>query len=179
MKLTHNNYGSANGFTISQSLPDFLGITNGTYAGVNVAGTINGEAATGAGQHLTGNSGQANVDGLKLRITLTAAQLSSQGAAQGTVTTTLGVAEQMARRLKAVTESFTGIASVRIDSLQDTTENIDKQITDMEVRLTQRRDQLTRQFVKLEVALSRLQTQSLQLNSRLSLLSSLGNSNRR
>ncbi len=37
--------------------------------GANVAGTINGETATGQGQFLIGDAGTANVDGLKLKIT--------------------------------------------------------------------------------------------------------------
>ncbi len=36
--------------------------------GTNVAGTINGEAATGAGQILTGNAGNAYTEGLKLKV---------------------------------------------------------------------------------------------------------------
>ena len=40
--------------------------------GVDVAGTINGEAATGSGQILTGDDGENNVDGLVMKYTGTA-----------------------------------------------------------------------------------------------------------
>lgn len=64
--IEHNTYGSGSSFSIAQSV-DGLGITDGTFTGVNVAGTINGETATGNGQMLIGSSG--NVDGLALLYT--------------------------------------------------------------------------------------------------------------
>ncbi|HEY3282791.1 MAG TPA: flagellin [Armatimonadota bacterium] len=59
---------------------DYTGV-----AGVNVAGTINSETATGAGNFLTGNSGNANTEGLKLRIDATYVPAGGDILAQVTV----------------------------------------------------------------------------------------------
>ena len=79
------NYGSASGFTVTANA--LLGFTDNTYSGLDVAGTINGEAATGSGQTLTGNSGTAHVDGLVLTYT------GSATGGIGDLTFTLGVAD--------------------------------------------------------------------------------------
>jgi len=72
--ITHNSYGSNYGFSITEA-NDYSGITDGAYTGVDVAGTINGEAATGSGQLLTGNTpgdGETtSIEDLTIRVTST------------------------------------------------------------------------------------------------------------
>jgi flagellin len=78
------NLGIGNGQTLTISASGAVGSTNYTgTAGRDVAGTINGEAATGQGQYLIGNTGNPNTAGLKLKITTAAA--SGQIVAQVTV----------------------------------------------------------------------------------------------
>jgi flagellar hook-associated protein 2 len=76
--ITHDNYGSNNGFTITEA-NDYSGIVDGSYTGVDVAGTINGEAATGTGQLLTGDAppsgGSTSIEGLTIKVTSTNASL--------------------------------------------------------------------------------------------------------
>ncbi len=67
LMLTNNDYGSAGSFSVSANAS--LGITGGTYVGLDVAGTINGETATGSGQTLTGAAGNANTAGLSVKYT--------------------------------------------------------------------------------------------------------------
>ncbi len=74
--ITHNSYGSGNGFTTTET-NDLLG-TEGTYAGIDVAGTINGEAATGTGQLLRGDDpgdGSSSVRDLAIKVTSTSESL--------------------------------------------------------------------------------------------------------
>ena len=55
--LTNDSYGSSGSFTLTST---GLGLTDETVTGVDVAGTIGGEAATGSGQVLTGTSDNAH-----------------------------------------------------------------------------------------------------------------------
>ncbi|MEW6327180.1 MAG: flagellar filament capping protein FliD [Thermodesulfobacteriota bacterium] len=169
LKLTHGSYGSAYGFTVSQTVNN-TGITDDSYAGVNVAGTINGEAATGNGQILTGDSGNANTDGLAIKVTLTAAQLASQGSAQGSVKLTLGVSEQMYQKLDYLTDTYDGYIDVRTDGIQDVIDDLQSQIDAMEKRLEKERETLTNQFIAMENSLAALKTISNWLSSQLNSL---------
>ena len=173
LKLTANSYGSKYGFTVSQSANN-TGITDGTYEGVDVAGTVNGETATGDGQVLTGGSDNANTDGLTVRVTVTASQLTSQGASQGTVTVTQGVGEQMRRSLKAMTDRFTGLVATRKKAAQDTIDDLQKQIDSMEDRIGRSRQGLVRQFSALESTVATFNSLGTFLGSQLANLSALG-----
>src|SRR5438874_3721206 len=75
--LSGTRYGSGASFTVAYTAGGTdgtaqLGIAAGTYKGIDVAGTIGGLAATGAGQMLTGATGGAT-DGLAISYTGTAA----------------------------------------------------------------------------------------------------------
>mgnify|MGYP000014574236 CR=1 FL=1 len=151
LKLIHLDYGSSYGFTVSQSA-NYTGITDGTYQGVDVAGTIGGEAAEGDGQYLTGSAGA--VEGLVIKYTGTAT------GDVGSLTLTFGVAEQLYRALDAITDPYEGLIKVRTDGLQNRIEDIEEQIDAMEERLEKEREVLTRQFIAMENALAQLRTLS-------------------
>src|SRR5439155_4104561 len=67
-------YGANARFTIAG---DTLSGLNGTYARVNVAGTINGKSATGTGQVLTSTAGASS--GLQVKVVATPADVSGAG----------------------------------------------------------------------------------------------------
>jgi len=167
LKLTHNSYGSSNGFTVSETGNE-LGIAAGTYLGQDVAGTINGEQATGRGRVLTGNSDQTNIAGLAILVKLTPEQLAAQGGDQGTVTIIKGVAQQMKDLLDVITDSYTGYVAKRQQVLQDTIDDIQEQIDLWEERLTLRRRQLESRFTQLERMLATLNRLGSYLGSQLS-----------
>ncbi len=165
--LTHANCGSASSFTVTQANDVALGSgMDGTYRGVDVAGTINGEAATGRGQTLTGERGQPNVDGLAISYSGTTT------GEVGTVTLTLGVAETLYRVLFGITDSFEGYLSYKQDSLQATIDRLGTQMDEMEERLEQRMQSLVAKFVAMEKALGVLQNQSSWLASQINSLRS-------
>ena len=166
LKLTHNDYGSANGFSVAQSA-NYLGITDGEFSGQDVAGTINGETATGNGQNLVGDDDQPNIAGLVLRVTLTPDQLASQGSSQGSITLTMGVAEQMYNHITTITDQFSGYVSQRQDAIQDIIEDIDDRISQMEKRVDKKISNLEMQFLNMEKALSQLRGLSSFLTSQL------------
>ena len=164
--ITHDTYGSAQGFTISQTT-NYTGITDATYEGVDVVGTIKGEAATGVGQLLTGDSGSTNVEGLAIKVTSTTIGL------KGNVKLTIGVAEEMYNELTSFTDGIDGLVTIRTDGLQDTIDNLQETIDGMEVRLVMEQIRLENQFIHMEISLARLQSISSFLTQQLGSLSRL------
>lgn len=154
--LAHNSYGSLYGFTIHQE--NNLLWTGGDQTvenGVDVAGTINGEAATGAGQLLTGDTGTANTDGLVVKYTGTA-----QGVDAGSVKLTYGVAELFNNILYQMTDTIEGYVTFKQTSLQDSITNFTDQISQMEDLLDKKQETMINRFVAMELALSKIQNQS-------------------
>lgn len=123
--------------------------------GVDVSGTINGEAATGNGQTLTGKTGEANVAGLVVNYTG-----SAGGVDAGTVNLTFGVAELFHRALFHITDSIDGYVSVKQQSLQSNIKGFQTQMDAMNVRLERRQEEMINRFVRMEKALQQLQGQS-------------------
>ena len=167
--LTSDAYGSDAGFTISQSV-DELGITNAEYLGVDVAGTINGEAATGDGRVLTGDADNSNTDGLAIRVTLTPAQLIAQGQDQGTVQVVQGVANQLSRTLASMTDPLDGMIATREGAIEATIEANNEQIDRLLERLKLKQSMLQRQFTVMETTLAELNSMGSFLGSQLASL---------
>jgi flagellar hook-associated protein 2 len=154
--LAHNNYGTGNNFTISQQ--NNLLWTGGNQTvdnGVDVAGTINGEAATGSGQTLKGNSSGANADGLSIKYTG-----SASGLDVGTVKVTFGVAELYDRVLFNSTDSLEGYISFKQQSIQGSISSYTTQIDEMEARLAVKKTMMLSRFTRMEMALQKIQSQS-------------------
>jgi flagellar hook-associated protein 2 len=158
--LTHDIYGSDYGFTISEDAAAsgnklWTGGDQTVNNGVDVAGTINGEAATGSGQFLTGDDGENNVDGLVIKYTGTTEDLHV-----GDVKLTLGTAELFDRVLYSITDSYDGYLAFKQDSLQDSIDSLGTRVDEMEARLNQKMERMINKFVAMETALSRIQSQS-------------------
>ncbi|MCL5807308.1 MAG: flagellar filament capping protein FliD [Deltaproteobacteria bacterium] len=151
--LRNTDYGSGSSFTISQGLA--LGLTYGTYSGLDVTGTINGETATGSGQTLTGAVGNANTDGLSIKYTGTTNNIDA-----GNVMLTLGIAALLDNTLFDITDSVSGYASFKQESLQDSVDSYATQISEMEARLALKQEAMVNRFVAMEMALSKIQSQS-------------------
>ena len=156
--LTHDEYGSSQTFNVKVSGTD-LGLTdNQTYSGVDVAGTINNEAATGSGQILTGDapaSGETtSVEGLVIKYT------GSGTGNQGNVKITMGVAELFDRILYDITNISNGYLDFRMESLTDRIDDFDDRIAELEGRLDRKMEMMINRFVAMELALSQIQNQS-------------------
>jgi flagellar hook-associated protein 2 len=160
--LTHDNYGSDHTFTISETA-DLLWSGDQIVAnGEDVAGTINGEAATGSGQVLTGDEGDTNVEGLAVLYSGTAENVDA-----GTVKLTVGTADIFSRSLYYITDAYDGYVDFKLDSLQDTIDDYETKIAAKEALLGQRQENMIKRFVVMETALSRIQSQSNWLQSQL------------
>jgi flagellar hook-associated protein 2 len=163
LTLTHDSYGSDHSFTVSEMGTALWDGEEPTVTiGVDVAGTINGESATGLGQILTGDDEQANVDGLVIKYTGTAT------GDVGDIKLTLGTAELFDRVLFNITDAYEGYVGFKQDSLQNTIDNLETQIEQMEARLSAKMENMINRFVAMEVALSKIQSQSQWLSGQIS-----------
>jgi len=158
--LTHDNYGSEHSFTISEDAATtgnklWTGGDQTVNNGVDVAGTINGEAATGSGQILKGNEGESNIEGLAIKYTGTA-----EGLDVGEIKLTLGTAALFDRVLFSITDSYEGYIAFKQNSLRNSIDSFETRIEEMEARLDLKMENMINKFVAMESALSVMQSQS-------------------
>jgi flagellar hook-associated protein 2 len=135
-------------------------VADGT-AGLDVAGTINGKAATGAGKLLTANSVLDNdADGLALTVSGTAT------GARGTVNFTRGVTDQLKLLLGKVLEAE-GALEKRIDNYEDRKVLVEERKAKLEIKLKAIEARYSKQFNALDGLLSSLQSTSTYLTEQL------------
>jgi flagellar hook-associated protein 2 len=122
-------------------------------SGTDVAGTINGIAATGVGQLLTASKDDSQAGGLSLRITGTAT------GDLGNVTYTAGIAAKLQTAVARSTNSATGSIVQKIKTTKTQSKDLADQITAMQARYDNRMQALKDQFATLETTLSQLKSQ--------------------
>lgn len=166
LKLTNDNYGSNYSFTIEENTDS--GLWTGSMStpvavdtGLDVAGTINGESATGSGQNLTGDDGEKNIADLVIKYT------GSTTGDIGNVKLTLGVAELFDRTLFSITDTYEGYVGFKQTSLSDRIKAIDDDIEYAQDRLDQEMESMVNRFVAMELALSKIQSMSSWLSGQL------------
>ena len=165
--LTSDAYGSGHSFTISESADLLWSSGDQTVNnGQDVAGTINGETATGNGQILTGDDDQPDIAGLAIRYT------GTDTGDVGSIKFTIGAAEQFDRVLYGITDPYDGYLSFKQDSLQDTIKGLEDRIDEMEQRLEQKQELMVNQFVAMEKAMAVIQNQSQWLSGQIERISS-------
>jgi flagellar hook-associated protein 2 len=159
LQLSNDNYGSGYSFTIQSGLWSSSPVTVNN--GQDIAGTINGEAATGSGQRLTGNEDAANIAGLSIRYT------GSSTGNVGNIKFTTGVAELFDRALFNITDSFEGYVAFKQDSLSEHISDLEDRMDRMNDRLDKRKETLLARFTAMELALSKIQSMSSWLTGQL------------
>ncbi len=161
LTITSKQYGTNGNFTLSSDTApssSSSGIQGGTFtAGVNVAGTINGEAATGNGKYLTGNSGNATTSGLQISYS------GSATGAVGSVTFNNGVAALVNNLVNSFTAPTNGLITNEENAFNSQITNIGTQITQLQQEMTTQQSQLQTEFANMENALSSLQAEQKQL----------------
>lgn len=155
-----NTSGLGNGEVTQSSYWGEAGTGTGA-AGTDVAGTINGEAATGSGYLLTGNEGNANTEGLKIRVT------AQTPGSYGLIRITKGLASVLGEYLDFITRPGVGAVKSAQNALQTQIDDIDDDVAALEERVAAKEDRLINQFAAMESALSRLQNQGSFLTSQL------------
>jgi len=133
-----------------------------TTAGLDVAGTIDGVAATGSGQFLTGNDVTGNrANGVQIQYTGTAT------GAVGTVSLTKGIAAKLSDRLEGYLDSVSGLLTNQDKALQSQYDDFGESITQLQAQLTRKEERLRRQYLAMEQAVSRAQQQQQRLSAML------------
>lgn len=153
-------HGSARTFTVAGAAASRLGLTESTFAGTDVQGTIGGLAATGSGRVLTGAAGGAT-EGLAVRYTGETAR------AAGTVSHVLGVGGGIEAVVRPLTRAGDGVIVNQLRSIDSSIESLNRRADDAERRIELRREALIRQFALMEAAMSQVQSQSNWLNSQI------------
>jgi flagellar hook-associated protein 2 len=161
LTFTSGSYGSSSSLAVGSAA--FLGFTSPARAtGRDVAGSflVNGtpEPATGSGQLLTGDAGNANTAGLAVNVTLQPWQVGS--APQASLTVTRGVAAQLGGALNTLLDPTTGQLQTIDQNFQDQIAAYQKQIDLLQQEYNQRQAQLAQQFANLESAVNNLKTAS-------------------
>lgn len=168
ISISSNTYGSASTATVTggDGLSDLLGTPTAT-TGLDVAGTIGGNAATGIGQTLTGSGGGSN--GLSILIN------GGTTGARGTVNYTQGIVSQMASLMNS-TLSTSGVIQAETNQLNTTIAGFQTSITSDEALNQQVLTSLQAEYSALDVTLSNLTSTSTFLTQQLSSSSSSSSS---
>ena len=131
-------------------------------AGVDVAGTIGGVAATGVGQSLRGAEG-TDVEGLQLLVS------GGVTGSRGTLSFTRGLSDQLNTLVNQLLEND-GALDSRTDSLQTQLDGIQEDRDRLELRLESLEQRFRREFTALDVALTELSNISSFLSQQLASL---------
>jgi flagellar hook-associated protein 2 len=144
------------------------GSTYNTYSGVNVAGTINGEAATGSGRQLSMAFSHPELGGLALEITATSA------GSLGTFDYQPGVGQRGVTSLLRATDVVNGYVTSTENAQRNPVTFIDDKVASMERRLEQYETRLKRQFSQLDAVMGTLAQQGQWLQGQIASLSGSG-----
>ncbi|QDT53796.1 Flagellar hook-associated protein 2 [Caulifigura coniformis] len=140
-----------------------------TSTGKDVAGTfiIDGqeELATGNGRLLQARSGNANTDGLQIRVSLTTSQVVS--GVDGTITITHGVGARLDQTLGKMLDATTGRIKIVNDGFDDKLKALQTAIDRQNDFFDQQEKKLNDQFIALETTISALQTTATYLSAQL------------
>jgi flagellar hook-associated protein 2 len=165
LRLVHDEFGSAAGFEISFTPGGAdgsasLGFAAGRYVGIDVAGTIGGFAATGAGRVLTGGTGFA-VQGLAV------AYEGSTTGAVGSVTFSRGIGSGLERLGQDLLGDTAGSVEAVSDRIERSIALMQDRVEALESRLERRRAELIARFSAMEQAMSLAQSQSAWLEAQI------------
>ena len=164
LSIASARYGNASQAAVTggNGMASLLGGSPVITSGVDVAGTINGTAATGSGQTLTGAIGVAP-EGLALRI--------AGGAlgARGNVTFSQGYAYQISQYLDTVLGDD-GSLKARTNGIDSSIKNLDQRQLQLEARLVQTEKRFRAQFSALDTMLSSMNSTSSFLTQQLASL---------
>ncbi len=135
-----------------------------TTTGTDVAGTINGVAATGFGQTLAAPQTDSTLAGLAIQVT------GSQTGAIGTFTYTPGIAARLDQVINDATDPVIGYITSAEQAHKDNETLINQRVVDMSDQVNQYQDRLKEQFAQLEAVLAQMKNTGSFLSSQISTL---------
>jgi len=159
--LSSQKFGGGTGFTVASDKAadgsnSGIGPSLTTAPGQDVAGIINGEAATGKGRTLSGNSGNATTEGLQLLVAATVP--TPAGQSLGHVTVTHGVGDSLNQILNGILDPVNGSVTGAENSLNAQISDTQAQIQKIQDQVATYTDYLTRLFSDMETRISVLKS---------------------
>jgi flagellar hook-associated protein 2 len=166
--LTSNLYGSISSVSVTggNGAANLMDTAPTNTTGVNVAGTINGVAATGSGQTLAGAAGN-HAAGLQLLVS------GGGTGSRGTVNFSQGYAYQLNQIASQFTGS-TGVLASRTDGINASIKDIGKQRAEWNTKLAAIEAHYRAQFTALDNMMSSMNTTSNYLTQQLGNLPGFG-----
>ncbi len=168
LRIDAKKYGTAGDFTLASNFASSdsnsgVGVGGeGTYVtALNVAGTINNEPATGNGQFLSGNVGNAHTQGLQIQYSGTT--LGNVG----TIAYSRGAASRMSDLASSFTDSLKGFFTTADSSLQTQIDSLNKDMATIDDRIASKTNELKLRFASMEDAIAKLKTTSSTVSSML------------
>lgn len=158
LKVESRRFGAGGAFTLTSdqaAAANNSGVGTGglsVTAGLDVAGTIDGKAATGTGQFLMGSTG-SDIEGLQVMIS------GDATGNVGSITFTQGIANQMTDAMFSYTDSVNGLLTAMDKSIQTQLEDMDDRIAKINASLTLKEAALRKRFAIMEESMSKFQSQ--------------------
>jgi len=163
INLSSTAYGSQ--FSFTSSATGGL-VASPVTAGLDVAGTINGQAAKGIGQVLYTPTRTPGVDGIMLNVTLTTADVAALGGGSaGTFAYSAGVAQSLATVANGAVSLATGALTNEINGVNSTIDTLNAEIASWQTVLDTKQAALQVQWANLETQLGQLQATGAALTS--------------
>ncbi len=156
LQITSGEYGSGTSFSVNASGADQLGLVGSVFTGADVAGTIDGVAATGDGQVLSAPSTDPTLAGLSLLVSTPGIASST---ALGQFSYTAGLAGGLAS-LSSAAVATNGELPAKITAAQSTAKQLGTQITVEQQLVVSQKQQLEAEYNQLETTLTTLKSQS-------------------
>lgn len=150
ISITSGRYGSASNVSITGGTgkTDLFGALPTAAAGLDIAGTLNGVAATGSGQFLTGATG-SEAEGLKIQVA------GGSDGSRGTVSYSRGYAYQFDKLIESLLATGGPISS-RTDGINASLKSLDQQKQRINDRLVDVEKRYRAQFTALDLALANM-----------------------
>jgi flagellar hook-associated protein 2 len=164
--INSNKYGSISKVDITGNGAAGLLGTPVLLDGLDVAGTIGGQPATGSGQNLTGGSGSGSA-GIEVKVTG-----GSAPADRGTISISRGIGAQFTEMLDAFLKTGGAIPS-KNSGLNKSLSDLAKQRDALNIRLTETEKRLRREFSSLDVTITNMGTTSTFLTQQLTAISNI------
>ncbi len=162
-----DSYGSAQSFSVTSSSGTGSTGLAGTFAGTDVAGTINGVTASGSGQVLSAPMSNPTLAGLTLGVTATTT-------GSGTFVYQPGIAQALATVSQEFSSPVGGVITTAISGLNNASNGLNSQITFYQNLSNQQKQALTNEFAHMEASLGVLKSQGSYLQSALASLAAQG-----
>jgi flagellar hook-associated protein 2 len=178
LEIKSDSYGSASTFSVSSSAPGsgttgLGGAAAGdvvNFAGTDVAGTINGVAATGTGQVLAAPSDDPTLAGLSVLVTTPGISSTTD---LGSLTYSPGLAQQLQSLANGASNASSGDLTNAIKGLTTQATGLNTQIANYQSLETSQQTLLQNEFAQMETTLGSLKNESSAISSQISSLPGL------